>query len=70
MIRGDHVTFTTVVKVHNWPGRLYFAAIRRIHPLAARTMLRRAHHRRLAFAADPAAVRNPAPGRRAQTPAQ
>ncbi|WP_328668277.1 DUF2867 domain-containing protein [Streptomyces sp. NBC_00322] len=62
LIADDKVTLTTVVKTHNWRGRLYFAVISRIHPPIARRMLRRAH-RRLAFAAPPAPLR-------AQTPAQ
>jgi Protein of unknown function (DUF2867) len=60
LIAGDKVTLTTVVKFHNWRGRLYFAAVRRLHPLMARRMLRRTH-RRLAFAAPPAPDRTPSP---------
>ncbi|MFK4223458.1 DUF2867 domain-containing protein [Streptomyces sp. NPDC019890] len=53
LIADEDVTLTTVVTFHNWRGRLYFAVVRRFHPLMARMMLRRAH-RRLAFAAPPA----------------
>ncbi|MFI2347062.1 DUF2867 domain-containing protein [Streptomyces sp. NPDC019443] len=60
LIAGDKVTLTTVVKFHNWRGRLYFAAVRRLHPLMARRMLRRTH-RRLTFAAPPAPDRTPSP---------
>ncbi|MET7620020.1 DUF2867 domain-containing protein [Streptomyces sp. NPDC005408] len=56
LIADDKVTLTSVVKIHNWRGRLYFAVIRHLHPPVARRMLRRAH-RRLAFAAPPAALR-------------
>ncbi|TQK51867.1 uncharacterized protein DUF2867 [Streptomyces sp. SLBN-118] len=62
LIADDTVTLTTVVRTHNWRGRLYFAVIRRFHPPIARRMLRRAY-RRLVFAAPVAPLR-------AQTPAQ
>ncbi|MEU7058304.1 DUF2867 domain-containing protein [Streptomyces sp. NPDC046197] len=45
LLHDSRVTFTTVVKIHNWRGRLYFAVVRQLHPLVVRTMLRRAHRR-------------------------
>lgn len=51
------VTLGTVVRIHNWRGRLYWAAVERVHPFMARTMLRRVH-RRLALAAPGAAERD------------
>jgi hypothetical protein len=60
LIADDKVTLTTVVKTHNWRGRLYFRVIRRFHPFMSRLMLRRTH-RRLAFAAPPAAERLASP---------
>ncbi|WP_406731030.1 DUF2867 domain-containing protein [Streptomyces sp. NBC_01794] len=56
LIADDKVTLTTVVKAHNRRGRLYFAVIRRFHPVMSRLMLRRVH-RRLAFSAPPASAR-------------
>jgi hypothetical protein len=50
----ETVTLTTVVKIHNRRGRLYFAVVRRIHPFMVRAMLRNAH-RQLARASTPAA---------------
>ncbi|MCZ0991551.1 DUF2867 domain-containing protein [Streptomyces diastatochromogenes] len=50
------VTLSTVVRIHNWRGRLYWAVVKRVHPFMARTMLRRIH-RRLALAAPSAAER-------------
>ncbi|MFH8344404.1 DUF2867 domain-containing protein [Streptomyces sp. NPDC018045] len=50
------VTLSTVVRTHHTGGRLYFAAVRRVHPVLARAMLRRAH-RRLALAAPSAGER-------------
>ncbi|GHI02120.1 hypothetical protein AQI88_18220 [Streptomyces cellostaticus] len=53
----DHqVTLGTVVRLHNRRGRLYWAAVKRVHPFMARTMLRRIH-RRLAVTAPTAAER-------------
>ncbi|ANP53019.1 hypothetical protein J2Z21_000611 [Streptomyces griseochromogenes] len=49
-------TLSTVVRIHNWRGRLYWAVVKRFHPFMARTMLRRVH-RRLALAAPSAAER-------------
>ncbi|MFH9419734.1 DUF2867 domain-containing protein [Streptomyces sp. NPDC017529] len=50
------VTLSTVVRTHNTGGRLYFAVVRRVHPVLARAMLRRTH-RRLALAAPSAGER-------------
>ncbi|MGW5463857.1 DUF2867 domain-containing protein [Streptomyces sp. NPDC003996] len=50
------VTLSTVVRIHNWHGRLYWAVVKRVHPFMARTMLRRVH-RRLALTAPNAAER-------------
>ncbi|TVZ79043.1 DUF2867 domain-containing protein [Streptomyces sp. BK340] len=50
------VTLSTVVRIHNWRGRLYWAVVGRVHPFMARMMLRRIH-RRLALTAPSAAER-------------
>ncbi|MEU4213264.1 DUF2867 domain-containing protein [Streptomyces sp. NPDC026206] len=51
------VTLSSVVRVHpRWRGRLYWAAVSRVHPFMARLMLRRTH-RGLALGAPGAAVR-------------
>ncbi|WP_257033594.1 DUF2867 domain-containing protein [Streptomyces sp. Ag109_G2-15] len=50
------VTLSTVVRIHNWRGRLYWAVVKHVHPFMARTMLRRIH-RRLALTAPSAAER-------------
>ncbi|OKI00844.1 hypothetical protein A6A06_18210 [Streptomyces sp. CB02923] len=50
------VTLSTVVRTHHLGGRLYFAVVRRVHPVLARGMLRRTH-RRLALAAPSAGER-------------
>lgn len=51
------VTLSSVVRVHpKLRGRLYWAAVSRVHPFMARLMLRRTH-RRLALAAPSAAER-------------
>ncbi|MFD7664038.1 DUF2867 domain-containing protein [Streptomyces sp. NPDC059788] len=50
------VTLSTVVRLHNTGGRLYFAVVRRVHPVLARATLRRTH-RRLALAAPSAGER-------------
>lgn len=45
---GDHrdtVTLTTVVRLHNRRGQLYWAVVRPLHPFVVRAMLRRAAHR-------------------------
>ncbi|MEU6672056.1 DUF2867 domain-containing protein [Streptomyces sp. NPDC046727] len=61
LVDDGHVTLGTVVRIHNRRGRWYWAAVRRVHPFMARTMLRRTH-RRLALAAPAAAERaRPAP---------
>ncbi|RFU84725.1 DUF2867 domain-containing protein [Streptomyces triticagri] len=39
----DHVTLCTVASTQSWRGRLYWAAVKRVHPFMARTMLRRTH---------------------------
>jgi hypothetical protein len=39
------VTLGTVVRIHNWHGRQYWAVVERVHPFMARTMLRRVHRR-------------------------
>lgn len=59
LIADDTVTLSTVVKIHNWRGRLYWAVVRPFHPFMSRLMLRR-FHRRLAFAAPSAAERSAA----------
>ncbi|MFF7752100.1 DUF2867 domain-containing protein [Streptomyces sp. NPDC007971] len=56
LVDDRRVTLSTVVRLHNWRGRLYWAAVKRVHPFMARTMLRRIH-RRLALTAPPAAER-------------
>ncbi|KPC63695.1 hypothetical protein ADL35_47580, partial [Streptomyces sp. NRRL WC-3753] len=53
---GGRVTLRTVVRTHHAGGRLYFALVRRVHPVLARAMLRRTH-RRLALAAPSAGER-------------
>ncbi|MFK8850238.1 DUF2867 domain-containing protein [Streptomyces sp. Ac-502] len=53
---GGRVTLSTVVRTHHTGGRLYFAVVRRVHPVLARAMLRRTH-RRLALAAPSAGER-------------
>ncbi|MEV5594577.1 DUF2867 domain-containing protein [Streptomyces sp. NPDC052496] len=53
---GGRVTLSTVVRTRTTGGRLYFAAVRRVHPVLARAMLRRTH-RRLALAAPSAGER-------------
>ncbi|MFG2946499.1 DUF2867 domain-containing protein [Streptomyces adustus] len=60
LVDDDSVTLATAVRLHHTHGwlRLYFAAVRRVHPYMARRALRRAH-RRVAFAARPAGERNP-----------
>ncbi|MFF3685091.1 DUF2867 domain-containing protein [Streptomyces sp. NPDC002187] len=57
----DTVTLTTVVRIHNLRGRLYFGVVRLFHPMMARMMLSRTR-RRLAYEAPPAPTR---PARRA-----
>lgn len=59
LVDDDHVTLSTVVRTHNARGRLYFAAVRYVHPFMARMMLRRAH-RRLALATSRAGARRTA----------
>ncbi|MFF0624247.1 DUF2867 domain-containing protein [Streptomyces sp. NPDC004296] len=56
LVAGDQVTLGTVVRTHHRGGRLYLAAIRRIHPFVVRGVLRRAH-RKLALAAPGAGER-------------
>ncbi|MEV8591878.1 DUF2867 domain-containing protein [Streptomyces sp. NPDC052012] len=53
---AGRVTLSSVVRIHNLRGRLYWAIVRHAHPLMARLMLRRTH-RRLALAAPRAAER-------------
>ncbi|WP_165984497.1 DUF2867 domain-containing protein [Streptomyces sp. YIM 98790] len=48
------VTFTTVTRIHNRRGRLYWAVVRRLHPAVVRAMARRAH-RDIALRSTPAA---------------
>jgi hypothetical protein len=38
---GDYVV-STVVKIHNWLGRLYMVPVSRIHPLVVKSFMRRA----------------------------
>ncbi len=56
LVDDGRVTLSTVVRIHDWRGRLYWAVVKRGHPFMARTMLRRIH-RRLALTAPPAAER-------------
>ncbi|MFI1394975.1 DUF2867 domain-containing protein [Streptomyces sp. NPDC020681] len=56
LLTDADVTLTTVVRFHNWRGRLYFAVVRHFHPFMTRMILRR-FHRRLAFEAPSAADR-------------
>ncbi|MEU0005749.1 DUF2867 domain-containing protein [Streptomyces sp. NPDC006314] len=58
LVDDRQVTLSTVVRIHNWRGRLYWAVVKRVHPFMARTMLRRIH-RRLALTAPSAAERAP-----------
>ncbi|MCT7354426.1 DUF2867 domain-containing protein [Streptomyces sp. 15-116A] len=51
------VTLSSVVRLHNRRGRLYWAVVRHAHPVMARLMLRRTH-RRLALTAPRAAMRS------------
>ncbi|MDQ0845060.1 DUF2867 domain-containing protein [Streptomyces sp. V1I6] len=62
LIEDDTATLTTVVRIHNLRGRLYWALVRHFHPLTARLMLTRTRHR-LARRAAPAPLRpaEPAP---------
>ncbi|MGP3982182.1 DUF2867 domain-containing protein [Streptomyces sp. KR80] len=60
LVDDRHVTLSTVVRIHNWRGRLYWSLVKRVHPFMARTMLRRIH-RRLALAAPTAAERGQRP---------
>ncbi|MDB1089982.1 DUF2867 domain-containing protein [Streptomyces sp. ACA25] len=55
------LTLTTVTRLNNRRGRLYFAVVRRVHPFVIRTMLRRTH-RELALGATPGARAAAAPG--------
>ncbi|MFP3990785.1 DUF2867 domain-containing protein [Streptomyces sp. E11-3] len=50
------VTLSSVVRIHNRRGRIYWAVVSKVHPFMARTMLRRTH-RRLALAAPSAGER-------------
>ncbi|WP_438485001.1 DUF2867 domain-containing protein [Streptomyces sp. S186] len=56
LVADDRVTLGTVVRTHHLGGRLYLAAVRRIHPLMVRAVLRRVH-RAMALAAPGAAER-------------
>ncbi|MFF2806454.1 DUF2867 domain-containing protein [Streptomyces sp. NPDC058000] len=56
LVADDLVTLGTVVHTHHHGGRLYLAAIRRIHPIVVRGVLCRAH-RKLALAAPGAGER-------------
>ena len=56
LVADGRVTLGTVVRTHRLSGRLYFAAVRLVHPFMARTMLRRTH-RRLALSAPAAGER-------------
>ncbi|MGA4862384.1 DUF2867 domain-containing protein [Streptomyces lavendulocolor] len=51
------VTLSTVVRTHNRLGRLYFGAVRHVHPFMTRLVLRRTR-RRLALAAPTAGSRH------------
>ncbi|MCX2182999.1 DUF2867 domain-containing protein [Streptomyces sp. SKN60] len=68
VIDEDAVTLATAVRLHNARGRLYFAVVRRVHPLLTRLILRRAH-RRIAFGARPAGERNRVPAGDQRSPA-
>jgi hypothetical protein len=45
LVEDERVTLSTVVRIHNRRGRLYFAVVRRFHPRVVRRMLRRAWRR-------------------------
>lgn len=45
LVEDERVTLSTVVRIHNLRGRLYFAVVRRFHPRVVRRMLRRAWRR-------------------------
>ncbi|MGW5880331.1 DUF2867 domain-containing protein [Nocardiopsis terrae] len=45
LVRERSVTLTTVVRLKNRRGRMYWAVVRRLHPVVVRGMLRRAAHR-------------------------
>jgi hypothetical protein len=45
------VRVTTTVRLHGWPGRVYFAPVRLLHPIVVRAMLTKAS-RRLAASPD------------------
>ncbi|MGW4101661.1 DUF2867 domain-containing protein [Streptomyces sp. NPDC004976] len=49
-----HVTFTTLVTLHNRRGRLYWAVVRHFHPAVVRAIARRAH-RQIALRSTPTA---------------
>lgn len=46
LVEDERVTLSTVVRIHNVRGRLYFAVVRRFHARLVRRMLRRAWRRR------------------------
>ncbi|MER7988885.1 DUF2867 domain-containing protein [Streptomyces noursei] len=56
LVTDGHVTLAAVVRTHHRGGRLYLAAIRRLHPVVVRGVLRRAH-REVALAAPAAGER-------------
>ncbi|MFL4490187.1 hypothetical protein ACJ6WD_02875 [Streptomyces sp. VTCC 41912] len=56
LVTDDHITLGTVVRIHHRGGRLHRAALRRLHPFAARGVLRRAH-REVALSAPTAGER-------------
>jgi hypothetical protein len=41
-VREREYTVSTVVKIHNWLGRLYMLPVGRIHPLVVTALMRRA----------------------------
>ncbi|RST10273.1 DUF2867 domain-containing protein [Streptomyces sp. WAC05374] len=57
LVEDHSVTLSTVVRTHNRLGRLYFGAVRHVHPYMARMMLRRTY-RRIALAAPTAGERH------------
>ncbi|MEE6270756.1 hypothetical protein V2E29_34635 [Streptomyces diastatochromogenes] len=56
LVTDDPITLGTVVRIRHRGGRLHRAALRRLHPFAARGVLRRAH-REVALSAPTAGER-------------
>ena len=51
VIDAEHVVLCSSVKTNAWRSKLYWGAVRRVHPFMARLMMVRTH-RRLALAAQ------------------